>query len=420
MKNITTGNTLIKNFSFTILINIANLISPIIVLPYILNILGIEKFGIIILTQSIMSYFIVIVDYGFNITAVQMCSINRENKAILSDIISNVLTTKFYLVFLCLIVCIVLLLIMPNFSSDYFLFLSSFGLIIAKTVFPIWFFQGIEQIKYAAFFNILAKIFLFILIMYFIVEKNDYKYVNLFFAVGDIFMGIISLFFIKYYWNIDIKYTSWEKTYNNIKEDFPLVLTNLSIVTYSGMNIVILSLFASPLIIGAYAVAEKVVITIKFMVGIILQSTFSYASRLAENSINKYTLFLRYEFIALASFFSIAGIMLFLTSNYLSILLTKDLNKSLEVSNYIKLMSFIPLIVSLNTPAYQTLLIHNKKRIYLLVIGIGTIMNLALNFILAKYFFAIGTIITIIITELFITFGLIFFASREKIFFKLI
>jgi O-antigen/teichoic acid export membrane protein len=79
-----------------------------------------------------------------------------------------------------------------------------------------------------------------------------------------------------------------------------------------------------------------------------------------------------------------------------------------EVSDYLLFLSFVPLIVSLNVPAYQALLIHKKKWGYSTIIILGAILSVLLNLIFTPIFLAKGTIISIIITELFVTFGLHF------------
>jgi len=70
------------------------------------------------------------------------------------------------------------------------------------------------------------------------------------------------------------------------------------------------------------------------------------------------------------------------------------------------MLSLVPIIVCLNIPAYQLLLAFDHKKSYLWILTLGTIVNLGANVLLAKLWEAPGTVVAIIITEIFITIGL--------------
>jgi O-antigen/teichoic acid export membrane protein len=79
------------------------------------------------------------------------------------------------------------------------------------------------------------------------------------------------------------------------------------------------------------------------------------------------------------------------------------------------------IIVCLNIPACLVLLADNHKKNYLRVFAIGTAVNLTGNILLAHYLQATGTVIAVIITELFITIALywevyhIYFSKKENL-----
>ena len=78
-KNLGEYNKISKNFIALVLLQVTNFVIPILIIPHLIKTLGIDKFGIVSLAQTIMIYLFVVVDYGFSLSAVKNISLNKGN-----------------------------------------------------------------------------------------------------------------------------------------------------------------------------------------------------------------------------------------------------------------------------------------------------------------------------------------------------
>jgi len=69
----------------------------------------------------------------------------------------------------------------------------------------------------------------------------------------------------------------------------------------------------------------------------------------------------------------------------------------------LRMFAIGPVIVCLHIPASQLLMAFNNKKTYLRVLSQGTVVNIACNLLLVNVWGAVGTAVSLLLTELFIT-----------------
>ena len=69
IRNDNSSKMLLANFTYLSIIEIIGLLLPLITFPYLIRTIGAQKYGIIVFAQTIVAYLVMIVNFGFNVSA---------------------------------------------------------------------------------------------------------------------------------------------------------------------------------------------------------------------------------------------------------------------------------------------------------------------------------------------------------------
>ena len=396
-------NKLLNNFMYLYGLQAFNFILPLFTFPYLIKTLQPELFGVTLYSQTIMLYFIIIIEYSYNITAIRKISINRNNKKKIEIIFNRTITTKIYLLLISLTLLTIIVLLIPKFSNYWILYLFSSGLLIGQVIFPTWLFQGLQEMKYLMYLNVLSKTIFTILIFMIVKVKSDYLFVNLIYSISAIITGLISFRYISKKYNLKLKIVQLNQVKNELKFGFLIFISNFSSQIYVISNIIILGLTSTELDVGNYSIAEKIMLIIRQLLMVFSQVIYPHICELSKKNEEMKRFFIK-SLVPLTVFISLLCIFINVFSDDIVYILINKFESS--ISTLIKLLSIVPIIVTLNISSYQTLLAYNQKKTFSTIIIYGAIINIILNLILSNILGAIGTIISIITTELFITIAL--------------
>src|SRR5690606_31604094 len=153
------GKTLASNLGYMMLLQVAGYLFPLITIPYLARVVGVDGFGKIAFAAAIVLWFQTISDWGFNYTATRDVAQNRDNPAKVSEIFSNVLWARILLMCLSLLVLLVAIAFIPLLKENGTIVLLTFLLIPGHIMFPEWFFQAVEKMKFITVFSLLSKAF---------------------------------------------------------------------------------------------------------------------------------------------------------------------------------------------------------------------------------------------------------------------
>ncbi len=349
------GKVLVSNFLALGVVQGLNFLLPLLVVPYLLYTLGIELFGLLAMATAFSSYFLILSDYGFNVTATREISIYREDSKKLNEIFSAVMIIKSLLMSLGFSILLLSLWLFDSLGKDALIYILTFGMVIGEVLFPIWFFQGIEKMRYIAILNIVAKLFFLLAILLFVKIEDDIYLVPLFNSLGFIMVGLLSLFYIHKKFNIRFVWQPYRVLRQYIIMGWHIFLSKLAVTLYSSSNIFILGLFTNHLMVGYYAVAYKVVSALVSLGDIVNQVIFPYLSKKwIENREFYYKLFYKFLQGIILTMFFIAIVLFFTAQDIVRLLVGEDSLISVELLQIMSLFIIIAPLGGLYSQSFVT------------------------------------------------------------------
>ena len=380
------GKTLTRNFTWLSILQIAGYVFPLFTYPYLARVIGVEGFGKIAFAASIIFWFETIADWGFNYTATRDVAKNRDNDTVVSEIFSNVLWARCLLVIISFMLLAILVATIPLFRENSIIIFISFLMLPGHILFPIWFFQAIERMKYITLLNLFSKLLFTVAVFVFIKKPTDYIIQPLITTVSYSFCGLISFYYIVGKWQYSISKPNIANIVKTIKNSTDVFINTLMPNLYSNFSTVLLGFIGGPTSNGFLTAGSKFITLSQQFTSILSRTFFPYLSR----KIDKHRLF-AYINISIGGLITV--VLFVFAPGLIRLLFSEDFNDAIPV---LRIISFSVLFLAISS-TYGTnyLIIVGKERILRKITMICSIMGFVLSFPLIYYFDYIGAAITI-------------------------
>ena len=405
---------IIENFFSLSVLNGISFLFPLITIPYLTRVLGVEKFGLWSFAFAIIQYFIIFTSFGFAYSATQQISVNQTNRRKISDIFSAVITVKLMISVLCWFVLMALILFTDQFRRDYLIFIYSFGMVIGDALVPVWLFQGMEKMKFITIVNFASKLVFTVLIFVFVRSEADLLIVPIFNTLGFLIAGIISFVIAYRIFKLKLVWPKLSEIKIQMKEAWPIFVSTFSINLYRYANVPLLGFLTNMTMVGYYASAEKVIKGVQSLITPLSDALFPYMSRrFAADSAGQNVGFLyrlgKKYFVVLTA---ISAVFLLFAKPIVTVFLG---HKFVDSIPDIQIMSFVVLfggmnyflgIIGLVNMGYK-----KKFMVFVAITGLISIINLVW---LIYYFADQGASASMLISEMLLFIMLAVFVFKLK------
>ena len=277
-------NKIISNFFSLSVLQATNLLIPLVTVPYVIRTCGIERFGVLGMAMALVGYFELIADYGFDLSATKKISENRHNPLEAQKIFSSVTFLKIILSLSGLVVITAMVVFIPFLNEYKWIYLITFGRVLGKSLFPVWYYQGMEEMRYITIFNVSAKALFAVLTIVLVNHPDQFYLVPSFSSLGVILPGLYAQFHVRKKFKVSFTTPLKKELIADLRDGFYLFLSRVYVNLYNSFNVVVLGFLTNYSTVGQYTLAAKIIEAFSTVFIPANNALFPYLSRMWKES----------------------------------------------------------------------------------------------------------------------------------------
>ena len=386
-----------------------NLVTPLLVVPYIVSVCGEENFGKTAVGMAIAFFLIVFIDFGSDIIGVREVAVNRDNPEVLNKIFTTTYVVKGIILLLVLTVASIIFHSFPYFKSEKIMFTLGLSVLIGQFLNPTWFLQGIENVKWITLLNIVSKCIYLLGIFFTIKKESDYIYINLWWGLGMIVSNFLVFIWIIKKHQFSFLLVNKDEVFKHIRNDFSMFSSQIFVSLQLYAPVVLISYFGNNLMAGQYRIVEQIIVIFKTYIFLFFNYVFPRVCYLIETDFKRglknWIIYNGVNFV-----FVTMGMLFFHIYSYEIVSYFNPTNRYV-LSNLLEVAVFVPLILAISIPLKQLVLAYNYKRFYVYLTSVVVLFNLLAIVILLPKFQVYGVFYSLIATDLIV---IIFYLYQLK------
>jgi PST family polysaccharide transporter len=370
------GHSTAQNAALLYLVQIGTYVFPLLTLPYLGRVLGVERLGLLVSGQTFIWYFYTLTEYGFDLTATRRVAIHKEDPQELSRIFSSVMVSKALLTLGGFVIMVTAVFLTPKLSAHWELYLLSFLTVLGGLFFPMWLYQGMEKMKLVAIRDFSAKLVAMVLIFLVVKRQTDYLWATVFPSGAMAAAGLLSLLMAPHICGVRFIMPNWKQVWAELQDGWAVFLS-MAALSLTGTNLVILGFIGTEKQVGYYSGAFRIVIALRSIAVPLVAALYPYVSHRASKSTADTIRFLKkYAFLPALPFLAGSILVFVMAPFFVKLILGPEFGPSAPL---LRIMAFSPFLLVLSN-VYSTyfLLAFGFSKQWSQIVWQSTVLNYVL------------------------------------------
>jgi PST family polysaccharide transporter len=283
----------------------------------------------------------------------------------------------------------------------------TFGRVIGKSIFPVWFFQGMERMRLTTYLNILAKVIFTVAIFLFVKEESDFLLVPVFNSLGFVVAGIVALIQIRLSFGVRFQFQPRTELIEQFKDGWHIFLSRIYVNIYTTTNTFLLGVMTNNIVVGYYSIAAKIIEAIDSLFIPANNALYPFMSKLYHDSKERFYRLVKRANLAYLGVAVIFVIGALLFGKFLIVLVNGTFNENVYM---IYSILCFKIIFSPFAPFFTNILINqDRKAEYLMIVKYTFIFNILLVPVLIYFYSGVGMAVAVLAV---VTFHILLFFWR--------
>jgi O-antigen/teichoic acid export membrane protein len=367
-------------------------------LPYLARTLGVEAFGQVALTQVLMQYLVMLVDYGFNWSATQRIAAKRGDQEFLSTVFSNTLAAQLALAATSSFCLAVLWWVAGQDRLPAEMLLAGLSFVWGAALTPLWLLHGVERMQEAALIQLLGRLAVLPLLLLFVQGPAHATRAVWILGGTTVLSGTLMVA-----WALRHGLVQWQRprlkyTLERFQVGFPVFLSMVFISFYTVLPGLVLGMMASASVFAAFVVADRIRGAVQALLQPLPTALLPRMSHLFATDRPQALVLLRRAVWVSAVAAGFAGAVLFFGAPSIVPLLVGE--GYAEAVKILRWLSPLPLVIALGSLAGLQVLLPNRRlhefNAVLVCAGVFGVLTLWLFVGAAQ---AVGVALFLLVTE---------------------
>jgi PST family polysaccharide transporter len=252
--------TVAENYVFMTVLQALNVCFYLLVYPFLIRVLGVDSYGLYVYAAAVVALFVTFVSFGYDLPAAKRIAENVGDKNAMSQILSEVTTSKLLLEVFAMIVYLGLFLLLPKMQANPILFAIVFFQTTTNILFPQWYFQGVQRMRVVTYIQVAFKVLSLPFLFWFLHDAQDNWVYALIVTITAIAGGVVAWLIIVYKDGIKVRLVSLSAIQVSIRNALPFFLSNTTGVIKEQGVVLLIGQFLGMNDVAIYDLANKIIL----------------------------------------------------------------------------------------------------------------------------------------------------------------